>query len=307
MRDVQGADSWPELAYEQWRETRDTLHMYTQVVGKLRLALSPFEPEWANVPLYLTARGLTTSPMPTGPHTLDVEFDLIAHLLTMRSSDGEVQSLRLGGSVADFYQDVMRMLERMRVEAEISAVPQEVPDPIPFPDDRTHRTYHPEHAARFFRVLSIVDAVMKEHHARFRGRTTPVQFFWGSFDLALTRYSGRPAEPRPGAGLIERVGGDAEEICAGWWPGDQRVPYPAFYAYAYPAPEGIESVSIRPDEASWNSTVGEFLLPYDAARAQPDPRRAILDFLESTYSGAAGLLKWDDELTQVSAPVRARA
>jgi hypothetical protein len=297
---------WPALPYEEWRPTRDTLHMYTQVIGKVRLALSPFEPQWANVPLYVTARGLTTSPIPIGLRTVDAEFDLIDHALVMRSSDGHLERRPLGGTVAEFYQDVMRALQRMRVDVAISVRPSEVADPIPFPEDRTHHTYEPQHVARFHRVLSMVDILMREHRARFRGRTTPVQFFWGTFDLAVIRYSGRPADPPPGAGFIARVGGDAEAICAGWWPGDERVPQPAFFAYGYPAPDGIERVSIQPRGAAWDSTLREFLLPYDAARSEADPRQAILDFFNSTYTGAAALMRWDGGLARVSAPIATR-
>lgn len=296
------ADGWPQLPFEEWQPTRDTLHMYTQVIGKLRLALSPFEPEWAHVPLYVSARGLTTSPIPVGLRTFEAEFDFIEHALAIRSSDGHVERHLLGGTVAEFYQDVMNALHRIGVDVTISLLPSEVADPIPFPDDRTHDTYEPEHAAKFHQVLSMVDVVMKEHRARFRGRTTPVQFFWGTFDLALTRYSGRPAEPRPGAGIIERVGGDAEAICGGWWPGDERTRHPAFFAYGYPKPDGIEQVPIRPGDAVWNPTAGEFLLPYDAVRTAADPRQAILEFLDSTYAGAAKLMGWDSELTRVTAP-----
>ena len=217
---------WPALPYEDWRETKDTLHMYTQVIGKLRLALSPPEPQWGHVPLYVTARGLTTSPIPVGLGAFDAELDLLAHELVIRCSDGKVERRPLGGDVASFYEDVIRMLQRMDVAVEISVVPSEVNDPIPFPDDRTHDTYVAEHATRFFRVLSMVDVVLKEHRASFRGRTTPVQFFWGTFDLALTRYSGRAVEPPTDAGVIRRLGGDAEVICAGWWPGDQRLQIP---------------------------------------------------------------------------------
>ena len=302
MSDVQNVDEWPALPYEEWRDTRDTLHMYTQVMGKLRLALSPFEPEWANVPLYVSARGLTTSPIPVGLRAIDAEFDFFDHALVMRSSDGHVERRPLGGTVAEFYQDVMRALERMRVDVALSVLPSEVANPIPFPDDRTHHTYNAEHAARFHRVLSMVNVVINEHHARFRGKTTPVQFFWGTFDLALTRFSGRPAEPRAGAGIIERVGGDAELICGGWWPGDERTRNPAFYAYGYPAPDGIATMPIKPAAAAWSPTVGEFLLPYDAARNEADPRQAILEFLDSTYTAAAQLMNWDSELTRVTAP-----
>lgn len=309
VTDARGAamdqNGWPALPYDDWRDTCSTLHMYTQVIGKLRLALSPFEPEWANVPLYVTARGLTTSPIPVGVRTIDVEFDFVDHALVVRSSDGLIDHRPLGGSVADFYEDVTGILRRFRVDVAISVVPSEVPDPIPFPDDRTHDTYEPTKVDRFHQVLTKVDVTMKEHRARFRGRTTPVHFFWGTFDLALTRYSGRPAEPAPGAGLIARVGSDAELICAGWWPGNDRIRHPAFFSYAYPRPIGIETVTVRPNEGAWDADAGEFLLSYDEVRSAADPRQAILDFLDSTYAGAAELLDWDRDLTNVTVPAPA--
>ncbi len=296
-------DAWPDLPYAEWRETRDTLHMYTQVVGKLRLALSPFEPQWANVPLYLTARGLTTSPVPDGLRTFDCEFDLIGHELVLRTSDGAVERLPLGPrAVADFYQDVMGMLARLGVDVEISPGPSEVADPIPFAEDRTHHSYVPADASRFFRVLSQADVVLKEHRAQFNGKAPPVQFFWGSFDLVTTRFSGRPATPPPGAGTIERYGGDAEQICGGFWPGHEKFPSAAFFAYGYPKPGGIEQASIRPDEAHWDGDIGEFVLPYDAVRAAPDPKRAILDFLESTYDASATRFGWDPDLLLTEKP-----
>jgi hypothetical protein len=276
--------------------------MYTQVVGKLRLALSPFEPEWANVALYVTARGLSTSPIPVGVRTIDVEFDFVEHALVVRTSDGSIDRRPLGGPVADFYADVTSMLHRMHVEVAISVIPSEVPDPIPFPDDRTHDTYEPAKVHRFHQALTRVDVALKEHRARFRGRTTPVHFFWGSFDLAVTRYSGRPAQAAPGAGVIERLSGDAEQISAGWWPGSERIPYPAFFAYAHPRPHGIESVPVRPPEGAWDADAGEFLFPYEAARSTGEPLRAALDFLGSTYAAAAGLLHWDPDLTDVTLP-----
>ena len=289
------------LPYEEWRATRDTLHMYAQVIGKLRLALSPFEPEWGNVPFYVTARGLTTSPMPAGARALEAEFDLVSHELVLRTSSGEVQRRALGGDVADFYEDVERMLRAWEIDVSIWPVPTEVSAPIPFREDHTHTTYNGAHANRFFNVLSQVDLVMKQHRARFRGRTTPVEFFWGTFDLALIRYSGRAVEPRPGAGLIERVGGDAEAICSGWWPGDERTPYPAFFSYAYPAPDGIDRISVAPASAAWNPEVREFLLPYEAVRKTRDPDQTILEFLRTFYSGAAMLLGMDETLIQVPA------
>jgi hypothetical protein len=290
-------DEWPALPYDDWRDTRDTLHMYTQVVGKLRLALSPFEPQWAHVPLYVTARGLTTSPLPAGPRTFDVEFDLVDHQLFLRTNDGGVEQLALRPrAVADFYQDVMAALERMGVEVTISAKPSEVEDPIPFAEDRTHHAYDPDQANRFFQVLSRVDVVFKEHRGRFLGKTPPVHFFWGTFDLAVARFSGRPATPPPGAGTIMRYGGDAEQICAGFWPGHDQALGAAFFAYAYPKPDSLEKTGIRPDEARWDTELGEFVLPYDAVRAAPVPQRAILDFLESTYDVCATRLDWNTDL-----------
>lgn len=294
------SDEWPPLPYDEWRETRDTLHMYTQVIGKLRLALSPFEPGWANVPLYVTARGLTTSPVPVGLRTFDAELDIHEHVLVLRTGDGRTERRPLGGAVAEFYRDVMDALHRLGIDVSISVNPSEVPDPIPFPEDRTHSTYDAEHANRFHRVLSMIDVVMKEHRARFRGRTTPVQFFWGTFDLALTRYSGRLVEPLPGA--IRHFGSDAELICVGWWPGDHRLASPAFFSYAFPAPEGIDQVRPQPAAAGWNPTAGEFLLPYDAAVSSPDPRRAIREFLQTTYEGAAKRMGWSSELTAFAEP-----
>src|SRR5580700_5993677 len=249
MDDASGG--WLALPYAEWRDTRDTLHMYTQVIGKLRLALSPFEPGWANVPLYVTARGLTTSPLPVGLRTFDAELDLRDHVLVIRTSDGQTERRPLGGAVADFYRDVMDALRRMGIDVAISVHPSEVPDPIPFPDDHTHVTYDRAQVQRFQHVLSMVDLVMKQHRARFRGRTSPVQFFWGTFDLALIRYSGKLVDPLPTEKPIEHFSTDAELICAGWWPGDHRLAEPAFFAYAYPAPAGIDAVDIGPPEATW--------------------------------------------------------
>jgi len=296
-------DDWPALPYEDWRDTRDTLHMYTQVVGKIRLALSPFEPQWANVPLYLTARGLTTSTVPDGLRTFDVEFDLVDHRLVVRASDGGLEQLPLRPrAVADFYEDVMGALGRLGVDVTISPGPSEVPDPIPFAEDRVHHSYEPADAKRFFHVLSQVDVVLKEHRSGFNGKAPPVQFFWGTFDLVGARFSGRPAAPPPGSGTIGRYGGDAEQICGGFWPGQEGFPAAAFFAYGYPKPDGIEAASIRPDGAGWNTDIGEFVFPYDAMRAAPDPGRALLDFLESTYDACAQQMGWSSDLTRVNRP-----
>jgi hypothetical protein len=296
-------EEWPPLPYEEWRDTRDTLHMYTQVVGKLRLALSPFEPQWANVPLYVTARGLTTSPVPLGLRTFDAEFDLVDHELVLRTGDRGIERLPLRPQpVAEFFRDVMAALDRLGFAVTISPGPSEVPDPIPFAEDRTHQSYDAEHVNRFFRVLAPADVVLKEHRSWFRGKVTPVQFFWGSFDLVTTRFSGRPLTPPADADTITRYGGDAEQICGGFWPGHPHFPSPAFFAYGYPKPPGIEQAAIAPEEASWNNDLGEFIFPYDAMRAAPDPRRALLDFLDSTYDACAARLDWSADFTHGDTP-----
>ena len=284
-------NAWPELPYGAWRNTKQTLQMYLQVVGKLRLALSPMEPQWANVPLYVTARGLNTSPIPHPNGVFDVDVDFIDHVVAVRTTDGRTEGVRLEPrSVADFYAELMEALERAGVPVEISTMPQEVPDPIPFPDDRVHASYDPDWANRFWRVLVSVDAVLKEHRGRFRGKASPVHFFWGTFDHTYARFSGRPLEPPPEAGVIEREGGDAEQAAAGFWPGDDKTTMPAFFAYTYPKPDGIEEAAL------WSTDLGEFLLPYDDVRTAADPRRVLLDFLESTYRAGAERAGWPADL-----------
>jgi len=279
---------WPALPYEEWRDTCDTLHMYVQVLGKVRLALSPAELQWQHVPLYLTARGLTTSVVPFGAHTFDAEFDLVDHDLVLRTSDGgrEVIALR-PRAVADFFSDVVGALARLGINVALSGTPSEVSDPIPFADDRTHHSYDREWANRFFRVLSRVDVVLKQHRANYLGRSSPVQFFWGTFDLALSRFSGRPATPPGDAGIIYRRGADAEQICAGFWPGHEQFPRPAFFAYLYPKADGLEDAPVQPSEAGWDKQLGEFILPYDAVQSSADPERSLRSFLDSTYAACA--------------------
>ncbi len=232
-------EAWPELPYEAWLPTRETLHMYIQIVGKVRLMLAPMEPQWGQVPLYVTARGLNTSPIPHPAGVFDIDVDLIDHVVSVRTARGAMERVKLEPrSVADFYAELMAALDAAGVPVTITEKPSEVPSPIPFPDDVEHASYEPEWANRFWRALVSVDAVMKEHRARFRGKTSPVQFYWGAFDLSYARFSGRPAEPRPDADVITRIGGDAEQSCAGFWPGDKRLTEPAFFAYTYPRPDG---------------------------------------------------------------------
>jgi hypothetical protein len=268
--------------------------MYMQIVGKVRLALAPMEPQWGQVPLYVTARGLNTSPIPHPAGVFDIDVDLIDHVVSVRTVSGSVERIRLEPrSVADFYAELMGALAAAGVPVTITERPSEVSNPIPFPDDVEHASYEPESANRFWRALVSVDAVMKEHRAQFRGKTSPVQFYWGSFDLSYSRFSGRPVEPPPDADVITRVGGDAEQSCGGFWPGDLRLTEPAFFAYTYPRPEGIEQAQVEPEAAYWSVELGEFFLPYEAVRTAADPRQVLLDFLESTYRAGAEAAGWD--------------
>ena len=288
------SESWPELPRDAWRETRDTLHLWAQIVGKIRLALAPLEPEWAHVPLYVSARGLTTSAIPWGELTFEMAFDLVGHALRIDVSDGRGTAIALAPrSVAAFYAETMSALRALGITVEIDPRPQEIDGAMPFDLDEGHASYDARWARRYFDVLSRVDAVMKEHRGRFFGRTTPVQLFWGTFDLALTRFSGNEVAPPRSLGLLRRVAADAEQIEAGFWPGDERFTEPAFYAFAYPHPPGLEQVRVAPESAFWSAEMGEFILRYDDARAAASPREAILEFLESTYLACATVGGWD--------------
>jgi hypothetical protein len=290
----QHAQSWPELPREAWKDTRDTLHMWTQVVGKVRLALAPPEPQWGHVPLYVTSRGLTTTPIPHGELTFSIEFDFIDHALVVQVSDGRRKNLALGPkSVARFYREVMDTLRSLGIAVAISPRPKEIPNPIPFLEDERHASYDPVWVNRYWQVLTRIDIVFKQHRARFSGRSSPVSFYWGTFDLSYTRYSGRPAEPPPGSDVIYRLGMNVECFELGFWPGDDRFPEPAFFAFAYPKPKGIEIAKPRPAEASWSEPLGEFVLRYADVRRATSPSRAILEFAESTYRAAAALAGWD--------------
>jgi hypothetical protein len=268
--------------------------MNLQIVGKVRLALSPLEPQWANVPLYLSSRGLTTTPMAYEGLIFEIVVDLIDHEVVIQTVRGETRRVALSARpVAEFYADFMSNLKALGIVALFRPIPDEVDDPIPFADDTVHHAYEPEWANRFWRVLAQVDVVLKEHRSRYRGRTSPVHFFWGTFDLALTRFSGRAAQPPPGAGIIRRLSADAEQICAGFWPGNQQFPRAAFFAYTFPKPEGIEDHAIEPAGARWSPELGEFALTYDDFRKTASPRQAILEFFESTYAAGARLGGWD--------------
>ncbi len=295
--------AWPEIPYETWKDTKDTLHMYTQVIGKLRLALSPPEPQWAHTALYVTARGLTTGPVPFEDRVFQVDFDLIDHALSIAASDGGSHRIALvPRTVADFYAMVMGALRSLGIDVDVSIVPSEVPDPIPFPEDTVHASYDPGSVGRFWRTLVQVDTVLRAHRGSFLGRSSPVNFFWGTFDLAYTRYSGRAAEPPPGSGLIYRRSANAEQICAGFWPGNEQFAHPAFFSYPYPKPEGVERAQILPAAASWSDDIGEFLLPYDDVRTAASPAQDLLAFFMSTYRAGATLAGWNREALEAPEP-----
>jgi hypothetical protein len=295
------ADIWPALPFADWKETAATLHMWTQIVGKVRLALTPWVNHSWHITLYVTARGLTTSPMAHGSRSFEIEFDFVEHALLIRSSDGAQRELPLPGlSVAEFYEQLMRTLGEMNLAVEISPSPNEVEHPIRFAEDRAHATYDPEFANRFWRVLVQTDRVFKLFRSRFIGKCSPVHFFWGSFDLAVTRFSGRTAPRHPGGvpHLPNDVAVEAyshEVSSAGFWPGSEAIPEAVFYSYAYPAPDGFAEAKVEPAEATWNTTLREFILPYEAVRTASAPDELLLSFLQSTYEAAANLAQWDRE------------
>ena len=294
MSKTETTEKWPALPLEAWRDTCETLHMWTQVVGKVRMVLSPFENHWWHVPLYVTARGLTTSPIPYQGRTFEVDFDFIDHNLFIQTSDGSSKAMPLiSRSVADFYQEFMASLHALDIEVTINTLPSEVVNPIYFDQDFVHATYDPEYANRFWRILMQTDTVLKRYRSKFIGKSSPVHFFWGSFDLALTFFSGRRAPERPGVDRMQSEAASHEEICCGFWPGDDRFPEPAFYSYAYPAPPGVESSSLRPTQAFYDPQLGEFLLRYADVRDAGSPEQALLDFFESTYEASATLAQWD--------------
>jgi len=292
-------ESWPDLPYPAWRETCTTLHLWTQIVGKIRLSQTPWLNHSWHVTLYVTARGLTTSPIPYGERAFQVDFDFIDHLLHIETSDGLQRQVPLHArSVADFHAAVMMALADLGIQLRINEFPNEVPDSIRFSEDRVHAAYNPDHVQRFWRVLLRADRVLKAFRTGFLGKCSPVHFFWGSFDLAVTRFSGRPAPPHPGGvpNLPDAVAREAyshEVSSAGFWPGGGGIEYPAFYSYAYPTPEGFRSAPVRPEAAFFSQELGEFILPYDAVRTAAMPDAALLDFLQSTYDAAADAGKWD--------------
>ncbi|MFZ5562055.1 MAG: DUF5996 family protein [Pseudomonadota bacterium] len=293
---------WPALPLEAWQDTRETLQRWAQIVGKIRLSLTPWIDHSSHAPLYVTACGLTTSPIPYGTRTFEIEFDLLAHELLIRTSSGERRALPLRAqTVSEFYRTLLRELETLDLYIHIDTHPGEVAHPIAFDQDTTHKSYDPAYAQRFFQLLAQADRLLQAFRARFAGKSSPVHFFGGSFELAVTRFSGRPAPRHPGglAHLPDRAGREAgaEEVCsAGFRPGGGAHPFPLFYSYAYPEPRGFSAAPVQPQGAFYSRELEEFILPYDCVRASADPDATLLSFLQSCYEAAARLGRWDSEL-----------
>ena len=286
------ADPWPELPLAAWEDTYATLHMWTQIVGHVRMALTPLINHWWNVTLYVTARGLTTSPIPCPGRVFEIRFDFIAHKLLIEVSDGATRNMDLAPrSVANFYAELMGHLRSLEIDVKIHGSPDEVPNPIPFARDEVHKSYDAEYAHRFWRALVSVDKVFKAFRSGFIGKCSPVHFFWGSFDLAVTRFSGRRAPERPDA--LSREAYSHEVSSAGFWPGGGEIKGPAFYSYTAPEPEGFKTYRVSPDTAFYHAGLGEYLLMYDDIRRAPDPEAELMKFLESTYEAGANLAHWD--------------
>jgi hypothetical protein len=288
------SDLLPALPFDSWKDTLATLHMWTQVVGKVRLKLCPLVNHFWNVPLYMTARGMTTAPMPYLEGTVEARFDFIDHKLLIENSESGVGVIALKPmSVAEFYGEFMRALAELGVDAKIWTTPCEIPDPVPFEKDDVHASYDPQAVHTFWRILVWADQVFKEFRSGFLGKVSPVHFFWGSFDLAVTRFSGRRAPERSGADPITREAYSHEVSSAGFWAGGGDIKGPAFYSYAAPEPSGFSTQPVRPAAAFYHPQLKEFLLMYDDVRDASSPKGALMEFLQSTYEAAADTAKWD--------------
>jgi len=287
-------ECWPALPLSSWNDTYATLHLWTQIVGKVRLRLTPVVNHWWNIPLYVTARGLTTSRIPYGKRAFELYFDFIRHQLLLETSDGLLKALPLEPrSVAEFYQEFMELLRSAEIEVKVWRMPVEIPDPIAFDQDRVHASYDRASVEKFWRILLSVDTVFNQFRARFIGKSSPVHFFWGSFDLAVTRFSGRRAPERPGIDAMTREAYSHEVSSVGFWPGGGNVKGAAFYSYAAPEPQGFKNEPVRPDAAFYDAQLGEFLLMHDDVRNAESPSASLLEFCQSTYSAAAKLANWD--------------
>lgn len=294
MSEAETSEIWPPLPLDAWKDTYETLHMWMQVVGKVKLELAPFLNEWWEVAFQVTSRGVTTSAIPYGTGIFEVNFDFIDHNLFILTSDGRVKTLPLiPRSVADFYKEFMAALHALGISVKINPKPSEVENGIPFDVDTTHASYDPEYVNRWWRVLVQTDKVLQKYRSPFVGKSSPIQVFWGGFDLAETRFSGRPASAPEGADRITRLSEDQEHICCGFWPGSGNMQAPAFYSYTFPEPAGLKTASIRPASASYNSDMGEFILMYDDVRKADAPEQMVLEFFQSTYEAGANLAHWN--------------
>ena len=293
------AEIWPDIPYSAWKDTCTTLHLWMQIVGKIRLAQTPWLNHSWHVVLYVTHRGLTTSPIPYGARYFQIDFDFVDHVLWIRTSDGHYRQLVLRPqSVAEFYLELFATLSELGLDIRINGKPNEIADAIRFPDDLIHNSYDQDYALRFWLALLQAHRVLSHFRTGFIGKASPVHFFWGSFDLAVTRFSGRRAPLHPGGvpNLPDAIAQEAyshEVSSAGFWPGGSGIDYPAFYSYAYPAPPGFSTTRVLPAEAFWSKELSEFILPYDVVREAKDPDGVLMDFLQSTYVAAAELGKWD--------------
>lgn len=298
------AADWPELPHEAWGDTIATLHRWFQIVGKVRVQLCPWVNHSWSTPLYVSTRGLSTGPMPFGALDLQIDFDFIDHALLIAASDGHSRRIELSPrSVADFHADLFRNLQHFGCNITIHSAPNEVPNPIPFAEDEVHATYEPAHAAALWQALRHTARVMGEFRARFLGKVSPIHFFWGGPDLAVTRFSGRPAPEHKGGiphlpDVITREAYSHEVSSCGFWPGNKDAPHPVFYAYAYPTPEGFSEAAVEPDAAFWHKDLGEFVLPYAAVRESAAPDEALHRFFQSTYEATADLAGWDREMLE---------
>lgn len=294
MNEIDQPNCWPALPLAAWKDTYATLHMWTQIVGKVRMALTPLVNHWWNVPLYVDARGLTTSRIPCGESAFELRFDFLQHQFVLEKSNGLIKTLALKPrSVADFYRECMEMLQSAGVDVKIWRMPVEIPSPIPFDQDHGHASYDAEYAGRFWRILLSVDSVFQEFRTRFIGKSSPVHFFWGSFDLAVSRFSGRRAPERADADPVTREAYSHEVSSVGFWPGSGDMQGPAFYSYTAPAPPGFQEAHPLPSSAHFDKQLGEFILMYDDVRKAESPSASLLAFCQSTYEAGAQLGNWD--------------
>jgi Family of unknown function (DUF5996) len=287
-------ECWPALSLDSWKDTYATLHMWTQIVGKVRLRLTPLINHWWNVPFYITPRGMTTSQIASGDRAFELRFDFINHELVLETSDGMVKALPLQPrSVAAFYKDLMELLRRAKIEVKIWRMPVEIANPTPFDQDDVHHSYDRASVEKFWRILLSVNTVFTQFRSQFIGKSSPVHFFWGSFDLAVSRFSGRRAAERPGVDSITREAYSHEVSSVGFWPGGGDIKEAAFYSYTVPQPPGFNQARVRPDAAYFNQQLGEFLLMYEEVRKAESPTASLLDFCQSTYQAGADLGHWD--------------